>query len=162
VKSRQISGNQIGFTLAEVVVALLLLGLTIGGMLTSFVMGRISVCHSRYHTQGMNLLQAKVEELTAGEYEDVKDAGPLEVSVDPGEDHQWGTEDDQIGNLWVIVGDRIDLDGDGDTDEEEIDLDGDEANDPCKPVRVELTWMSLSYGGYSPVTVSLETLIAKR
>lgn len=156
------SSNESGFSLTEVVIAMLLLGLVIGGMLTSFVMGRISAFQARHHTQAMNLLQAKVEELLAGDYEDVQDQGPVQVTVDPGPDLEWGTADDRFGTLQVEVGDRMDLDGDGDATEEEIDLDGDGVNDPCKPIRATLTWTCLSYGGETSITSSLDTLIAKR
>jgi hypothetical protein len=107
----------------------------------------------------MNLLQAKLEELSGGKYENVQDQGPLPAIIDAGSDLQWGTADDLLGTLWVEVNDARDLDGDGDTGEEEIDLDGDGTNDPCKPVRVSLTWTSLSYGGNTPMMVSLETFI---
>jgi len=151
-----------GFTLTEVIIALLLLSLTAGGTLAALLMGRISSYHSRYHVQAMNLLQAKVEELSAGSYEDVKDQGPLPVVIDPGLDLQRYTADDLLGTLWVEVNDGRDLDGDGDTSEKEIDLDGDGVNDPCKPIRVSLTWTSLSYGGDTPMMVSLETMIANK
>jgi type II secretory pathway pseudopilin PulG len=156
------SRNEGGFTLTEVVIAMLLLGLVIGGLLTSFVMGRISAFQARHHTQAMNLLQGKLEELLAGDYDDVKDEGPVQVTVDPGPDLEWGTADDRVGNLRVDVQDHLDLDGDGDATEEEIDLDGDSVNDPCKPVRVTLAWTCLSYGGDRSVTLSLDTLIARR
>jgi hypothetical protein len=156
------NSNNGGFTLAEVVIALLLLGLSVGGMLTCFVMGRISAFHARYYTQAMNLLQAKVEELTAGDYAEVQDEGPREVVLDPGPDSEWGTSDDLMGILRVEVDDRMDLDGDGDTAEEEIDLNSDGTNDRCKPLHVELTWRCRSYGGDPSETASLDTLIAKR
>ncbi len=145
----------------EVVVSLLLLGLATGGLFTSFLMGRISSYHSRYQTQAINLLQAKVEELAARAYDDVQDEGPVPVAIDPGSDLEWGTTDDLRGNLWVEISDHNDLDGDGEAAEEEIDLDGDGVNDPCKPVRVRLTWASLSYSGDAAMNASLETLIAK-
>ena len=154
--------NPKGFTLTEVIVALLLLTMATGGTLTAFLMGRVSSYHARYHAQAMNLLQAKVEELAAGSYKDVKDEGPLPAIIDPGLDLESGTKDDLLGSLWVQVNDRNDFDGDGNTAEQEIDLDGDGVNDPCKPVRVSLTWTSLSYGGDTPQIVSLETLIANK
>ncbi len=154
--------SEAGITLSEAVIALLLLGVTVAGMLTSFVMGRISASHARYHAQAMNQLQAEAEELTAGPYEDVGDQALTQVMIDPGPDLQEGTSDDLFGGLLVEVGDRFDLDADGDTTEEEIDVDGDGVNDPCKPVRVSLTRTFLSFAGPTSVTVSLDTLIAKR
>jgi type II secretory pathway pseudopilin PulG len=154
--------NQGGFTLTEAVIALLLVGLTVGGMLTSFLVGRVSAFHTRYHTQVMNLMQAKIEELTAGSYDNVQDQGPTDVTIDPGKDLKWGTDDDLIGTLRVVVADSMDLDGDGNTDEEEIDLDGDGINDHCKPICVSLRWRCHSLGGDPWLTSSLDTLIAKR
>jgi prepilin-type N-terminal cleavage/methylation domain-containing protein len=159
---KKTSASRGGFTLAEVIIALLLLSLTAGGTLSAFLMGRISSYHSRYHVQAMNLLQAKVEELSGGKYEDVRDQGPLPAIIDAGSDLEWGTADDLLGTLWVEVNDSRDLDGDGDTGEEEIDLDGDGINDSCKPVRVSLTWTCLSYGGDTPMMVSLETFISDK
>ncbi len=153
--------GQSGITLAEAMVALALLGLTVGGTLTSFVMGCFSATNARYSTQGINLLQAKVEELTAGLYEDVRDQGPSQVTIDPGPDLEWGTDDDALGDLRVEVDDRSDLDGDGDTVEEEIDVDGDGGNDRCKPVHVSVTRTCVSFGGRTSVTVHLDTLIAE-
>lgn len=151
-----------GFTLTEVVIAVLLFGLTIGGLYTSFLMGRIATFRARYQAQAANLLQASLEQFSVGAYEDVQDQGPTDVTIDPGPDLEWGTDDDLIGQLRVEVDDRMDLDGDGNTAEEEIDLDGDGTNDPCKPVHVSLTWMCLSFGAERAVTVSLDTLIAER
>ena len=155
-------GKDKGFSLTEVLVAVLLLALTLGALLTSFLMGRVGAYRARYQAQGVNLVQAKMEELSAGTYDAVQDAGPVEVVVDPGLDLEWGTEDDLAGELRVEVGDAQDLDGDGDTSEEEIDVDGDGENDACKPVHVSLTWECLSFGGDRVVTVYLDTLIAKR
>jgi len=151
-----------GFSLTEVLVALLLLGLTIGALLTSFLMGRVGAYRARYQAQGVNLVQAKIEELSVAAYDAVQDEGPVEVTVDPGLDLEWGTEDDLLGELRVEVGDYQDLDDDGDRSEEEIDVDGDGENDPCKPVSVSLTWQCLSFGGDRAVTIFVDTLIAER
>jgi len=151
-----------GFTLIEVVVAVLLLALTIGGMLTSFIMGRIATYQARYNTQAANAIQLKVEELSAQLYDDVKSQGPIEYALDPGGDLEWGTDDDVSGQMWIIVEDRRDLDGDGDKSEEEIDVDGDGLNDPCKPVRVNVIWPCLTFSGEQNRLLSFETLIAKR
>jgi hypothetical protein len=145
-----------------VVIAVLLFGLTISALYTSFLMGRIATYRARYQAQAVNLLQASLEQLAVGAYDNVQDQGPTDITIDPGLDLEWGTGDDLIGQLRIEVEDRMDLDGDGDTDEEEIDLDGDGTNDPCKPVHVSLTWMCLSFGTQRPVTVSLDTLIAER
>ena len=154
--------NQGGFSLTEVLVAVLLLGLTLGALLTSFLMGRVAAYRARYQAQGANLVQAKIEELSAGTYEAVQDEGPVEVTVDPGLDLEWGTADDLLGDLRVEVGDYQDVDGDGNRVEEEIDVDGDGENDSCKPVSVSLSWTCLSFGGDRTVTVFVDTLIAKR
>ena len=159
---KTISSDQRGFTLAEVVIAVLLLALVIGGMLTSFIIGRVSTFQSRYHTQAFNLLQAKAEELSVGAYEDVQDQDPTNVTIDPGADLTWGTEDDLVGTLEVDVADRMDMDGDGDSAETEIDLDGDGINDNCKPFHLDLTWESRSYGSSTQKTISLDSLIGKR
>lgn len=156
------SSRRGGFTLIEVVIAVLLFGLTIGALYTSFLMGRIATYRARYQAQAANLLQSSLEQLSVGDYENVQDQGPTTITVDPGTDLEWGTDDDLVGQLLIEVDDRMDLDGDGDTDEEEIDLDGDGTNDACKPVHVSLTWMCLSFGVERPVTVSLDTLIAER
>jgi prepilin-type N-terminal cleavage/methylation domain-containing protein len=154
--------TQSGVTLVEVMIALLLLGLTIGGTLTSFVTGRISAFHARYHIQAMNVLQAKAEELAWGAYESVTDQDSTSVVLDPGPDLQSGTADDVLGELRVQVDDRMDLDEDGDTGEEEIDVDGDGINDRCKPVHLTLSWRYKSFGGFVSVTGPLHTIIAKR
>ena len=151
-----------GFTLTEVVIAVLLFGLTISALYTSFLMGRIATYRARYQAQAANLIQASLEQLSVGHYDNVQDQGPIDVTIDPGMDLEWDTDDDLVGQLLIEVDDRMDLDGDGDTTEEEIDLDGDGTNDPCKPVHVSLTWMCLSFGVERPVTVSLGTLIAER
>ncbi len=157
-----VSRKQGGFTLAEVAIAVLLFGLTVGGLYSAFLMGRVATFRARHQAQVTNLLQAKLEALWAGSYDDVQDQDPTEVIVDPGSDGEWGTSDDLVGRLRVEVDDRMDLDDDGDRTEEEIDLDGDGTNDPCKPVHVSLTWESFSFGGHRSLTVSLDTLIAKR
>ncbi len=159
---RAISRNQAGFTLTEVVIALLLVGLATGSLLTSFLMGRVATFHARHHTQAMNLLQAKAEELMGGDYAAVQDEGPVSTPVDPGPDLIWGTDDDRMGSLRVVVADRVDLDGDGDFSEDEIDLDGEGENDPCKPVHLSLTWSCRGHGRDVPGQVSLDTLIARR
>ena len=151
-----------GFSLTEVLIAVLLLGLAIGALLTSFLMGRVGAYRARYQAQSVNLVQAKIEALSAGAYEAVQDEGPVEVTVDPGLDLEWGTADDLLGELRVEVGDYQDLDGDGDRTEEEIDVDGDGENDFCKPVSVSMTWQCLSFGGDRSVTIFVDTLIAKR
>ena len=154
--------KQTGFTLVEVVIALLLLGTTIGGMLSAFVMGRISTYNARYHAQAMNLIQAKAEELSADTYDKVQSEGPIETPLDYGPDKKWDTDDDLIGTLEVEVGDLYDQDADGETKEQEIDLDGDGKNDQCKPVRVSFAWSSLAYGGQKQMRISVDTMIAKR
>ena len=111
-----------GFSLTEVVIAVLLFGLTIGALYTSFLMGRIATYRARYQAQAVNLLQANLEQLSVGPYDGVQDQGPTDVTIDPGLDLEWGTDDDLVGQLRVEVDDRMDLDGDGDTTEEEIDL----------------------------------------
>lgn len=151
-----------GFTLTELVIAVLLFGLVVGGLYTTFLMGRLAMILARHQAQSTLLLQAKIEELYVGAYDDVKDQGPTEVTIDPGSDCEWGTDDDTVGQLQVIVQDLMDMDGDGDTAEAEIDLDGDGNNDNCKHVRVSLTWQSYSFGYDRTLTVSLDTLIAKR
>ena len=151
-----------GFTLIEVIIAVVLLGLTIGAMLTSFVMGRVSVYKSRYYTQAVNLIQARAEGLTAGVYDDIRDEGPVDIIIDPGADLEWGTGDDLTGTLEVEVEDSLDLDGDGNTVEEQIDTDGDGVNDPCRPFRISLSWLSRSYGNDTWVTVFLDTVVSER
>jgi hypothetical protein len=156
------SRKRAGFTLAEVAIAVLLFGLTVGGLYTAFLMGRVATYRARYQSQVINLLQAKVEQLWVGSYDAVLDEGPTNLTIDPGSDLEWGTADDLVGTLRVEVDDRMDLDNDGDTDEEEIDLDDDGVNDAIKPVHVSLTWQSFSFGGTRSQTVSLDTLIAER
>lgn len=154
--------NKRGFTLAELAVAVLLFGLVVGGLYTTFLMGRVATFRARHQAQSTLLLQAKLEELYVGDYENVVDSGPTTVVVDPGADREWGTDDDTVGQMQVIVQDLADMDGDGDTTEAEIDLDGDGKNDECKPVRVTVTWQSYSFGYDKTLTASLDTLIAKR
>jgi prepilin-type N-terminal cleavage/methylation domain-containing protein len=151
-----------GFTLAELAIAVLLFGLVVGGLYTTFLMGRVAAFRARHQAQSTLLLQAKLEELYVGAYADVQNEGPTEVVIDPGADREWNTDDDVVGDLVVLVQDVLDLDGDGDTTEAEIDLDGDGTNDECKPVRVTLTWQSYSLGHDHTQTVYLDTLIAKR
>jgi hypothetical protein len=151
-----------GFTFPELAVAVLLFGLVLGGLYMSFLMGRVAAYCARHQAQSALLLQAKLEELYAGPYADVVDQAPTPVIIDPGPDHEWGTDDDLVGDLEVVVKDLTDLDGDGDVTEAEIDLDGDGTNDACKPVRVTLTWQSYSFGHDRTLTLSLDTLIAKR
>ncbi|MBN1919467.1 MAG: prepilin-type N-terminal cleavage/methylation domain-containing protein [Verrucomicrobia bacterium] len=138
-----------GFTLVELAVAVLLFGLVVGGLCTTFLMGRVATYRARHQIQASLLLQAKLEELRAGSYEDVLDWGPVNVVLDPGRDIEWGTDDDLTGEIQVEVLDLIDLDGDGE-------------KDTCKLVRVTLTWQSYSLGGERTLSVFLDTLIAKR
>ena len=151
-----------GFTLVEVVIAIILLGLVIGGMLTTFVMGRISTYHARYRTQVTNLMQSTAEELTAGTYDEIQSEGPINLVIDPGGDGEWGTDDDMNGTMVVQVADVNDLDFDGDTSEQEIDVDLDGENDTCKTVTIRLDWVCTSYGGDRPMSARLDTLISKR
>ena len=151
-----------GFTLVEVVIAIILLGLVIGGMLTTFVMGRISTYHARYRTQATSLMQSKAEELLAGTYDEIQSKGPIDLIVDPGKDGEWGTGDDMNGTMVVEVADVNDLDFDGDTSEQEIDVDLDGQNDTCKAVTIRLDWFCTSYGGDRSMSARLDTLISKR
>jgi len=151
-----------GFTLIEVAIAVVLLALIIGGMLTCFVMGRISTFQSRYRLQAMSLVRAKAEQLLADEYDDVQSEGPIDLVLDPGQDGQWGTDDDMNGTMWVDVADLLDLDGDNDTAEPEIDVNGDGQNDQCKAVSIRMDWTCPIYGSAKAMSTSMNTLIAKR
>ena len=154
--------NNRGFTLVEVVSAVLLLSLTIGAMLMSFIVGRVSIAQARQSTQVMNLIRAKTEELVSGSYSDVQDEESSQVVIDPGADGEWDTDDDLYGTIWVTVADIRDIDKDGDFDEQEIDADGDGLNDFCKPVNVVVTWTFRTCGIDTPKIASLDTLITKR
>lgn len=58
-----------GFSLIEVMVLTVVIGLAVVGLLTSFVMGRIHTGLTRHKVQAVNLLRAKMEELKSKGYD---------------------------------------------------------------------------------------------
>ena len=51
-----------GFTLVEMVISVLILGLALGAMLGTFVMGRISATKAKHHIEAMNHARAAMEQ----------------------------------------------------------------------------------------------------
>lgn len=71
-----------GLTLVEMVVSVLILGLALGAMLGSFVIGRISATKAKHRIEAMNLLRAKMEEIKNTPYSNIVDEGPVTVTID--------------------------------------------------------------------------------
>ena len=51
-----------GLTLVEMVISVLILGLALGAMLGTFVMGRVSATKAKHHIQAMNHARAAMEQ----------------------------------------------------------------------------------------------------
>ena len=150
-----------GFTLVEMVVSILILGIVAVTMVGVFMIARVSIVKVKHYMQVMNLLRLGMENQKNKVYGDIASVSAQPITIDIGND-AGSTSDDLVGQILVVVGDRDDLDGDGITAEAEIDIDGDSTNDSCKPIYVTISWTSHTLGvGSSSVSEELATLISE-
>jgi type II secretory pathway pseudopilin PulG len=161
VRTKNSPQNTLGFTLVESVISVLIIGIVLVALLTSFVMGKMGAMRARHQSQVMNVLRQQAETIVNQAYALVASQAAQSVTIDPGEDLTYGTADDFQGSLTVQVQDLNDLDGDGDTTENEIDVNGDGINDLCKPVTFTLTWTDYSFGGNQTVVQTIQTLVSQ-
>lgn len=54
--------NRRGITLVEILISILILGISVGAMLGSFVIGRVSATKAKHHIEAMNYARAAMEE----------------------------------------------------------------------------------------------------
>ena len=73
-----------GITFIETLVAVLVLGLVLSGMLGTFVMGRVSLAKAKHRHAACALIQQKLEELTDTLYDSISGATEADVTLDPG------------------------------------------------------------------------------
>lgn len=141
-----------GFTLVEMVVSILILGIVAGAMIGTFMISKVSVVKAKYYIEVMNLLRGEIENLKNTPYVDIQSVAAQDITI----------EDNLVGQILVEVKDKDDFDGDGDTTEGAIDVDGDGTNDSCKPIYVTISWTSYTWGGGdSNVSEGLVTLISE-
>ncbi len=128
-----------GFTLAEVLIAVILSALVILPMLTSFLMGRMSTDVARHRTQAMNLIRARLEYLNSKGYNYVNQLPPEEqveyISLDESE----GDNALSCTRTTAVT-----------------DVDGDDLLE----VEVTVTWNERRLGGEHTVSESVMTLLA--
>ena len=129
-----------GLTLVEMVISALILGMTLGAMLGTFIIARIGATKAKHRIEVMNLLRGKIEELKDTDYDDIVDEGTEPVSIDIGPDGVRDTDDDLVGEQSVSVEDKTGY----------------------KEVTVTISWDDLSWGGGSTaVSEELVTLISR-
>lgn len=149
-----------GLTLVEMVISVLILGLALGAMLGTFVIGRVSATKAKHHIQAMNLARARMEWIKDQSYAGlprgvatVTPAYPYRISDNP---------------VTIDVG--RDVDGDGDLDNDGDELTGSRITQ-IKPigtpeeyleVTVTVTWTERLLGGGSrQANEQLKTLISE-
>ena len=156
VKSRQ----KKGITLIEMIISVLILGLALGAMLGSFVIGRVSATKAKHRIEAANLARQGMEWIKDQSYAGL----PRGIAaITPSYPYQ-------ISNNSVIIDVGEDVDGDGIL----VEIDGDELTGSritqVKPigtpeeyleVTVTVAWADLSWGGTSNVSERLVTIISR-
>jgi Tfp pilus assembly protein PilV len=128
-----------GFTLAEVLIAVILSALVILPMLTSFLMGRMSTDVAKHRTQAMNLIRARLEYLNSKGYNYVNQL-PSEEQV------EYISLDESEGDNALSCTRTTSV----------TDVDGDNLLE----VEVTVTWNERRLGGDKTVSESVMTLMA--
>ncbi len=129
--------NKKGVTFIEIMISVLILSLSLGGMLTTFVMGRISVAKAKHRIEAFNLIQQKVEELRDTGYSSIP-IGESSENVTIDNAGTVATVDDLIGQRKVIV-----------------------TGSDYKEITVTITWTERKWGGSNQVSESVVTVVSQ-
>ena len=73
-----------GITFIETLMSVLVMGMVLGGMLGTFIMGRVSLAKAKHRHAACALIQQKLEEFTDTAYDSISDAAETKVTLDPG------------------------------------------------------------------------------
>ncbi|MBN1870751.1 MAG: type II secretion system protein [Candidatus Omnitrophica bacterium] len=144
----KISRNSIGFTLVELLLAVLILGFTLVGLLQVFIRCSVFAEIAQSKSAVMSLLQGRMEDIRQRDYADIVALYDATASGDPAETFdldpltgkaavyitQFNAGDDNLMQIKIvgswkaqqdrIMGEDLDLDGVEDTGED-VDGDGD-------------------------------------
>ena len=131
--------NKKGVTFIEIMISALILSISIGGMLTTFVMGRVSVAKAKHRIEAFNLIQEKVEAIRDTSYASIANESPASVTIDNA--GTAATTDDLTGQRSVSVN--------------EVVVDG------YKEVTVTITWTEHKWGGSNQVSENVVTVVSK-
>lgn len=126
-----------GLTLTEVIFAVFILVVALSAILTTFVVGKMSVSRARHKIEARNLLGAKMEQLKNTSYENIISSAPVTITLDKGPDITEGTADDLLAeqSVWVL------------------DKNG------YKEIIVKLSWNEIGWGGSIAAYEKLVTFI---
>ena len=133
-----------GFTLVEILVPILIVVLTVVGLLTSFVMGRVNTALARHRILALNILGAKIEDLKSKGYTYLNKFDPnptveTGVILDTGQDES-SSHDDLTCTRTTQVSDN---DGDG-----------------ALEIAVQVTWNERLSPGDQTFSETLYTVVA--
>ena len=135
-----------GFSLAEVIVPMAIIILTVVGLLTSLVMGRLHTAAARHRNQAINLLRARIEEVRSRGYDYLNGFSPnpaVEPYVVMDEGRNRESRDDDLTCTRVTQVTDNDLDG-------------------VLEITVTVTWSERLMAGEQNFSESLFTLVAPR
>ncbi len=130
--------NEKGVTFIEIMISALILSLSLGGMLTTFVMGRISVAKAKHRIEAFNLIQEKVEEIKDASYGNIAVGTVTEsnIIIDLGSsasgDELIGT---RVTNVTTVT--------------------------EGKQITVTITWTERKWGGSNQITESIVTIVSQ-
>lgn len=133
-----------GLTLIEVVIPILIVAITVMGLLTSFLMGRVHTAVSRHRIHAANLLRARLEELKANGYDFLNTFSPnpcveTNLVLDTGQDELLPNDDLLCTRTTVVT-----------------DNDGDAALE----IAVTVTWQERVMSANRNYSESLYTIVA--
>jgi prepilin-type N-terminal cleavage/methylation domain-containing protein len=134
--------NTGGFTLAEVLVASVIVAFLLLALLTSFIMGRFATQVAKHRAQATNVLRARVEFLKGLGYDAVNLMSSVTVES--------GVPIDSVqGGVVALTGTRTTTITDVNADD-------------VLELNVRLTWQELHLGRQIAATEEIETLLAPR
>lgn len=128
-----------GMTFVETLLSIFILGVGLSAVLTTFVVGKMSIARAKHRIEARNILRAKMETLKNTAYKDIVSSGPDNVIIDAGPDLAEGTSDDLTGSETIAV----------------IDKTG------YKQVTLTLSWSELGWGSDKTVGEEVVTYIYK-
>ena len=131
--------NEKGVTFIEIMISALILSISIGGMLTTFVMGRVSVAKAKHRIEAFNLIQEKMEIIRDTSYSSIVTELPASVTIDNA--GTTATTDDLIGQRSVNVN--------------EVVASG------YKEVTVTIIWTEHKWGGSNQVSENVVTVVSQ-
>ena len=179
--------NKRGITLVEMLVSAVILGITLGVLLNTFVTGRVAAAMSRHHLQAMEIARQKMEELRELGYSRILSAnfGQIQVTIDDGGTYNEDVNFNDILDLAIdgdgnsISGTGEDLNGNGALDKRNTDdltgaltvsgdknsldlcgLNDDDVDDALQ-IRIEVNWTERIWFQDKPQTEFIETYITK-